>query len=115
MIDDGLFDAIKRLRGWAQARRHVRRLWVYGSRLKGVQRTDSDLDVAMEIDPVGNDETARDSWGCHRTEWETEMTALVPYKVHLQDYDLTNPTSRVVAYIGCCAALVYQRDDVAEG
>ncbi|SAL06368.1 hypothetical protein AWB78_08034 [Caballeronia calidae] len=113
MIDDDLFVAIKRLREWARA--HVRRQWVYGSQLKGVQRKDSDLDVAMEIDAMCSDETARVSWVCHRTEWETEMTALVPYKVHLQDYDLTNPTSRVVAYIGCCAVLVYQRDPMVEG
>jgi Predicted nucleotidyltransferases len=109
MIDDHLFEAMKRLREWAQHRSYVRRLWVFGSRLKGIQRDDSDLDVAMEIDPLGNDETVDVAWVCHRQEWEADMTQLVSYEVQLHAYDIANRASPIVGYVGCCAALVYER------
>jgi uncharacterized protein len=109
MIEDALFDAMRALRTWSEGQDQVRRLWVFGSRLKGVQRVDSDLDVAMEIDPIGYDESAAVTWGVYRQEWERTLTTLTCYEVHLHEFDLANPMSNVVSYIGCCAALVYAR------
>lgn len=36
---------------WAKADPVITRAWIYGSRWKGTNRPDSDLDVAVEIDP----------------------------------------------------------------
>ncbi|GAB7543676.1 nucleotidyltransferase family protein [Cupriavidus sp. 8B] len=67
MIEDALFGVINTLRSWAESQPHVRRPWIFGSRLKGMQRVDSDLDVAMEIDPVGGDESAAVTWVAHQS------------------------------------------------
>lgn len=109
MLEDTLFDAIHALRSWAENQPHVKRLWVFGSRLKGTQRVDSDLDVAMEIDPIGGDESAAVTWVVHRQEWERALTTLTSYNVHLHEFDSSNQTSKVVGYIHCCASLVYAR------
>ena len=37
------------LRSWAQGEPNVKRAWIFGSRARGDQRDDSDLDVAVEI------------------------------------------------------------------
>jgi predicted nucleotidyltransferase len=109
MIDDAVFDAMRTLRSWSETRSHVRRLWVFGSRLKGTQRDDSDLDVAMEIDARGTDESAAVSWVGYRHECEQELSALTRFRVDLHPFDCADPTSKVVAYVSCCAALVYAR------
>ncbi|MGF6971209.1 putative nucleotidyltransferase [Paraburkholderia sp. WC7.3g] len=109
MIEDALFDAMRALRSWAETQPHVRRLWVFGSRLKGTHHVVSDLDVAMEIDAVGYDESAAVTWVAHHLEWERTLTPLTGYKVDLNEFDSSNRMSNVVSYISCCAALVYAR------
>ena len=109
MIEDALFDTIRTLRSWAEGRPHVRRLWVFGSRLKGTQRDDSDLDVAMEIDALGQDENAAVSWVGYRHLCEQELSALTGFAVQLHPVDCADLMSKVVAYVSCCAALVYVR------
>ncbi|WP_242684171.1 nucleotidyltransferase family protein [Paraburkholderia hospita] len=100
---------MRTLRFWAEAQPHVRRLWVFGSRLKGTQRDDSDLDVAMEIDAFGQDESAAVSWVGYRQQCEHELCALTGFAVQLHPFDCADSTSKVVAYVSCCAALVYAR------
>jgi predicted nucleotidyltransferase len=111
MIEDAFFDAVRALRSWAEGQRHVRRLWVFGSRLKGTQREDSDLDVAVEIDARGSDESAAVSWVGYRHECEQDLTGLTGFRVQLHPFDLADPASNVVAYVSCCAALVYAREN----
>lgn len=112
MIEPQICDAFAILRVWAENNSFVRRLWVYGSRLRGTQRIDSDLDVAIEIDPVGNDHTAGTSWIANSAVWRADMQAKLQnlhYKLDLQHYDSSVTGSKVVQYINCCSALVYER------
>ena len=110
MIEEGVFDAMRALCGWARGHPFVKRLWIFGSRLKGVQRLDSDLDVALEIDPIGRDEIALTSWIRHSSEWKDELAPLTRYPIDLQFYDPTDRKCRIVDYVACCAALIYERD-----
>lgn len=111
IVDPRWRETLAKLREWAAKQDHVRRLWVFGSRLKGVHRVDSDLDVALEIDAVGHDESARVTWVAHRQEWEATLTTLTGYKVDINEFDATNLTSNVVSYIRCCSALIYVRSN----
>jgi predicted nucleotidyltransferase len=104
-------ETLAKLREWAAAHREVRRLWVFGSRLKGEQRADSNLDVAMEIDAIGYDESARVTWVAECHEWESALTALTGYTVDLNEFDPTNFESNVVSYVRRCGALIYTRVD----
>jgi hypothetical protein len=112
MLEPHLFDACAILRVWAENNGFVRRLWVYGSRLRGTQRSDSDLDVAIEIDLVGTDQTASGSWIPNSAIWKTELQAqlqCLQYTLDLQLYDGSIPGSKMVQYINCCSTLVYER------
>jgi hypothetical protein len=51
-LDTDIIAVVPRLRVWAQGHANIRRVWLYGSRVRGTQRPDSDLDVAVEIDAV---------------------------------------------------------------
>ena len=108
-MDTQLFEATQRLREWCHAKPFVRRLWLFGSRLRGTHRDDSDLDVALEIDPLPKDEDVLTSWISESSAWETELRAIVPYQVDLQLYDLDDARSVVVGYVKCCGMLLYAR------
>ena len=97
------------LRKWAAKKAFVRRMWLFGSRLTGNQRDDSDLDIALEIDAIGNDEIALTSWVTTSTAWREELQLLLPHKLDLQLYDSTDQRSNVVRYVNCCSALIYER------
>lgn len=109
MIDDNLLQLVIVLRDWAAENPFVRRLWVFGSRLRGNQRDDSDIDVALEIDPIGNDEIPLTSWISSSDRWREELQPKLPHQLDLQFYDSTDQKSHVVQYINCCSALIYER------
>jgi uncharacterized protein len=89
-VTDELRPAAQALRSWGSSKPFVRRLWIYGSRAKGTAREDSDLDVAVEIEPVGNDEESYTSFVSEANGWRTELQPMLTYKLHLKWYDRVN-------------------------
>jgi len=41
---------------WAAENPEVRRVWVFGSRAKGTHGPNSEIDIAVELEPVGDSE-----------------------------------------------------------
>jgi len=81
-MDEQLKAWSSRLVRWAQGKPEISELWLFGSRVRGDFREDSDLDVAVVM--VGGDEGDRlGNWICLSDEWETELNALIPVKVDL--------------------------------
>jgi predicted nucleotidyltransferase len=76
--------------GWATTKPFIRRLWIFGSRARGQGRPDSDLNVAVEIDPVGTDENAYTSFVHDAGNWRAELQPLLTYNLHLKWYDQSN-------------------------
>lgn len=73
------------LRSWALGQYLVKRLWVFGSRARGTERPDSDLDVAVEI--FHQDESdGLATWMFETEGWLSQFEALLPFKVDLQQY-----------------------------
>jgi uncharacterized protein len=97
-----------RLSEWASRVPSISRVWIFGSRIKGTHRHDSDLDVAIEIDrnPAENLVT---SWFFNSKEWEPQIEALIPWELDLQWYDLGGETPHVVEYVDEQSVLVYVR------
>lgn len=50
--DEKVFELISALSLRAEARDRTLRMWIFGSRLKRMQRVESDLDICIEIDPL---------------------------------------------------------------
>ena len=82
--------AAETLRAWAGSNAFVRRLWIFGSQERGEATPDSDLDVAIEIDPLGNDESAYTSFVHEAGNWRAELQPMLTYKLHLKWYDESN-------------------------
>jgi predicted nucleotidyltransferase len=99
---------VPRFSEWAASKRRIRRAWVYGSRLRGTQASDSDIDLALEIDQLETDEETLADWMFESSEWQKELQALVPFKVQLEWYG-GEGTPKITQYIACCSMLVFER------
>lgn len=81
------------LSGWAGRQPLVGRVWLFGSRVRGDHRPDSDLDVAIELDlpadPAGDDglHPAAAVWMYDTEGWAEELRALTGLVIDLQHLD----------------------------
>lgn len=105
-----LLVAKKELRAWALAHPYVKKVWIYGSRAKGTPSPCSDLDVAIEIDPVGNDEDAYTSFVSEHQKWHNELQPQLPYTLHLEWYDPTGRNAVVQCAVNAKNIVIYERN-----
>ena len=107
ILADELCSAAETLRAWASTRPIIRRVWIYGSRAKGTATAESDLDVAVQIDPVGNDETSYTSFHYEADGWRSELQPQLSYQLHFKWYDRANKP--VWDGVNSDGILVYER------
>jgi len=101
--------------GWAKENKFVRKLWIYGSRAGKNYKPDSDLDIAIEIDPVKtHDTTPYTSFICDHKKWEKGLQKKIPYEVDLGHYNLEAPKGVVVRSVAQKSILVYIREDLKD-
>jgi predicted nucleotidyltransferase len=93
---------------WARANPRIRRAWVFGSRLRGTQTPDSDIDLALEIDPLETDDETMGWWMFEKERWTEELQAISPYRVQLEWFG-GEATPKIQQYLACCSMLVYER------
>lgn len=108
-LSDELRPVALELTAWAHRTACVRRVWIFGSRARGDHTRTSDVDVALDIDPVGNDESAEVSFIATAWKWRDELDARIPYKLHLQWYDPSGSTPPVQRGVETSGILVYER------
>jgi len=72
---------------WATGQPLVSAAYLYGSRVKGTHRVDSDLDVAIEIEPERGDSSAKATWICEKQWLTNSLQSLLPMELHLEWYD----------------------------
>lgn len=92
---------------WAQTESIVTKVYIFGSRLKGTHRPDSDLDVAIELQKLPGDETVTATWICEAGRLENSIRSYVPYAVDLQAYN-DKETPHLRAYLEEASLLVYE-------
>lgn len=82
-----LSDAARRVARWARREPLVLRVYFFGSRVKGMYRPESDLDVAIEIDPeqVPTDTDAEliSCWFAHKGQWQKALQSRLAMPVDL--------------------------------
>ena len=101
-----------KIREWAIQRSFIRRIYFFGSRVKGVHRPDSDLDVAIEFDPVDTDEDCLTTWTSDAQEWQNQLEPLTPYKLHLEWHDPGGGTPTISSGLVDSSILIYERADL---
>lgn len=87
------------LASWARGKPLVKRLYIFGSRARGDHRTDSDIDIAVELDPAvfqGSDESGGlATWMFETKAWKAEIEKLLPFPVQLERFrEEQTPTIR---------------------
>lgn len=101
-----------RIDSWARTKPLVKRVLIFGSRARGDHRPDSDLDVAIELDPSAISGTdGSGSWATWMFEtegWKEELQSLVPFEVDLQQLD-GDRTPVVLSGIERSSQLVYEK------
>jgi predicted nucleotidyltransferase len=88
------------LRTWAASQPLVGMLYVFGSRTRGTARPDSDLDVAIELDPAaicGCDDSASQltTWMSNTTSWKEHLSAALGVPADLQQHSGPEHTPRI--------------------
>ena len=105
-IESSVADSIAR---WAADNPKVRRVWVFGSRATGTYRTDSDIDIAVELEPVADSEETLTRWIVHADLWESQLQSRVALKVDLEWFDADGSTPAIEAGLNDAKVLIYER------
>lgn len=73
------------LRAWASENGSVRELWLFGSRVTGCSRSESDVDVAIALTPPTDDTNwALSNYTRFGDEWQQQLEAIVGRHVSLE-------------------------------
>jgi len=100
------------LSSWAAGKSLIGRLLIFGSRVRGDHRPDSDLDIAIELDlsaTSGIDESGGlASWMFETEDWEDELRAILPFEIDLEQYRGTD-TPTIHKALNQSSELVYAK------
>lgn len=105
LVDMGANDGkqAQRLAAWAAANPRIRRVWLFGNAKRNA-KSGTDLDVAIEMEPVPDSEETIAFWIAHAEEWQAEVEKCVDSSVDLEWFD-----PDVDAPLGDKAILAYDR------
>jgi uncharacterized protein len=97
---------------WARSKPMIKRVHLFGSRVRGDHMPTSDIDIAVELDPSafsGSDESGGlATWMFEAKAWRQELQALIPLKVQLERYH-PEQTPTVNKGIGRSSQVVYEK------
>jgi predicted nucleotidyltransferase len=99
---------IEVIRRWAAANPIVERVHIFGSRVRGTHRPDSDLDVAIEHGVMPGDADHFTTAIGERSTWADELQALAKCKLDVWSYR-PGDTPKVEAGIRESSVVVYER------
>lgn len=102
---------LEALKSWAASKPKISRLYVFGSRVTGINkhggpvRQESDLDVAVILSDDVHNRTL--FWMFDAKPWRRELAVLVPHKVHLE---LLEPdTPELADHVTRSGVLIFNR------
>lgn len=75
---------------WAVNKPEIKSVHFFGSRVKGTNREDSDLDVAIELMPGLDECGGLSAWMRSSDKWSKELNELIPYEVQAEWNDGEN-------------------------
>lgn len=97
---------------WARGKPLIKRVYLFGSRVRGDHKPTSDLDIAVELDRsafTGSDETGGlATWMFESEAWRNELKVLIPLEIQLVRYHPAQ-TPTVNRGIGRSSQLIYEK------
>jgi predicted nucleotidyltransferase len=91
---------------WARAEPMVRKAYLFGSRVRGNARPDSDLDVAVELEIPESDDYALMR---AKRELTSRLQNKIPVRLHLEIYEGARRSPVVHAGLSDCSVVVYAK------
>jgi predicted nucleotidyltransferase len=105
-IESEVLDAIV---AWADAIPRIRRVWLFGSRAKGTNRPDSDINIAVEVEPVVDSEETLVVWAANSPKWKAQLQEKLTMPVDLEWFDPDGSTPKVRGALRESSVLIYER------
>lgn len=99
---------IEVLQRWAAKNPIIERVHIFGSRVRGTNRPDSDLDVAIEHGVLPGDGDHFTTGLCAPSDWREELQPLVRCKLDVQSFR-SGDTPTVEAGINESSKVIYER------
>jgi predicted nucleotidyltransferase len=93
---------------WAEDQALVLRAWLFGSRVRGTSRADSDLDVAIEIRTLPGDSCPFTTFTCEGDKLKHSLQARLSLDLDLHWYGGPVETPTIHAGLQESAILVYE-------
>jgi uncharacterized protein len=107
-----LIELRAKLAHWAATKPLVEHAWIFGSRARGQEQPGSDLDIAIELDLSAAQEVDESggsaTWMLETGTWETELAALFPYEIDLEQF-MGDKTPIISGALKRSSALAYEK------
>ncbi|SDT24961.1 nucleotidyltransferase domain-containing protein [Pseudomonas chlororaphis] len=69
---------------WAEKHKSISRVWLFGSRVRGDHRDDSDIDIAVEVIALNQDVDCYSVWREEKPKLLSSISSQLPMPVHLE-------------------------------
>jgi uncharacterized protein len=97
---------------WAAKQPLVGRAWVFGSRARGEEKDESDIDIAVELDLASaqrvDESGGTATWMLKCGDWDSELASLFPVPVDLEQF-MGAKTPAIKAAIRGSSVLAYTK------
>jgi len=103
-------DVCNTIVAWAQAIPVIRRGWLVGD-AKGRYRPGDEINVAIEVEPVGDSEETLVLWLANSDQWQSQLQEQTRLPVSLEWFDLDGSTPKVHGALPKGGMLIYERTD----
>lgn len=112
LFPDPLISLSLSIAQWAAAKPLILKVWLFGSRVRGDHKPDSDLDIAIKLDPneiKGIDHKESAELWAFDSKWLQELQEISPYKVQLEQYIDEKRTPNIEKGIVESSRLIYEK------
>ncbi|THK41324.1 nucleotidyltransferase domain-containing protein [Methylophaga sp. SB9B] len=104
-----LEETAKVVNGWAAKKPQIEKVQFFGSRVRGTNRDDSDLDVAITLLPNLDESDGMSTWFRFSDVWSAELNDLLPYEVQVE-WEAGELTSTILKGLSEASYLVYKNE-----
>ncbi len=94
---------------WASGKPRIRRVTLFGNRVKGTYREDSDLDIAVELEPGDDSNATLAVWMHFSDMWKKELESFLPFPVDLQWRDVDGTTTYIDKGLSDACEPIYEK------
>ena len=93
---------------WASGIPCITHIYIFGSRTRNDYGADSDLDIAVKLNPMEGDADGLTTWIGESDKWKKQLEERLPYKIDLQCHD-QDETPTIEEGLKKSSILVYRR------